>query len=815
MSKKIDFTKATFIFKRHFAKWFAVTGVVLAGLSVLAIYSSMHSEVWNGSRSPAAIGRARLPIVCPTGLQKASIQGRLYFDPGARSKFLASFVRPTPLNPTSSFDYSLDYRVVQARYYSSVSGSVDPVVNSDGTFSAEICWKPSSLNLAMIPREQRSIVAAQTKNYVFEFRVQGKSHDSTLALNSCQSSGKPYINGQLLAQCGSFDFSSSWQPLSRVADYSVFLDKTTKDLAAYQKCGSALLSQYAEVCQYGGANPAVLSLGDSEDYNFGEINVDANFKGLIKKTLTVSFSGLLKAKSMSMSIVPPGTPFSFTSGVYPGTNGTCGAETKGNCKLELQFVPQAPGNYEATLFLSYHNGIGPQKTQVTLSGSRLDIPTCSDGVKNATESDTDCGGGGCQKCVDLKSCISPTDCVSGICTAGVCHSPTCADKLFNGAESDVDCGGPICSPCQDGKFCKASGDCTSNLCKDGQCIAPSCSDGIQNGLEKGVDCGGICATACGSGSGCAKATDCLNGVCAFGKCADPSCNDGVKNGTESAVDCGGVCPKCSSGQSCATGADCVDGMCQSGMCIKATCIDAVKNGAETDVDCGGTCQACIDGKSCSKGSDCSSNNCINGKCAAASCNDMLKNAMESDIDCGGPACPHCGLGKTCSANTDCYGPTQSCQGGVCKNFCAAGQILCGATCVDPTSDDANCGSCGKVCPSIVNGSGACINSVCGVKQCNSGYANCDMYPGNGCETTLYNDVKNCGNCGLACPNYQNATASCNNMVCGIQNCMQGFSNCNNNTNDGCEINTNSDVNNCGACGIVCGWLKSCVLGVCK
>ncbi len=814
MSKRFNFAKVNSVMKQHFTKVLTVSGVVLAGASVLAIYSSMHSEVFNGSRSPAAIGRARLPLICPAGYQKTTIQGRLFFDPGARSRFLSSFVRPTALSPISSFDFSLDYRVVQARFYTSVSGTVDPVVNSDGTFSTEICSKPSTLNLNLIPAGSRSAVAALAKRSVFEFRVRGKSHDSTLALNSCQSTGKPYINGQILAQCGSFEFSSAWQVAGSVSA-SVIIDKATKDLTSYQQCGNALLPQYAEVCQYGGANPAVLSLGDNADYDFGEIDVDANFKGLVKKSVGVGYSGLLKAKSMSMTIVPPGTPFSFTSGVYPGVTGTCAAETKAGCKIELQFVPQAPGSYNATLFLSYFNGISAQKTQVSLSGTRLDIPTCSDSVKNATESDVDCGGGACQKCQDTKGCVASSDCVSGLCTGGVCHTPSCTDGLFNGTESDVDCGGPACPSCKDSKFCKVSSDCSSNNCKDGQCSTPTCSDGVQNGFETGVDCGGICGP-CASGSGCAKSADCSSVVCAFGKCADPTCNDGVKNGTESDKDCGGICPKCQNGYACASGLDCQDGMCQNGLCIKASCIDGIQNGGETGVDCGGgTCAPCMDGVGCSKGSDCSSNNCVQGKCATASCNDMLKNGFESDIDCGGPQCPPCQLGKTCAGNSDCYGPTQSCQGGVCANTCPSGQVLCGGTCTDLTTNYMNCGSCGAACPSIVNGQGACVAGSCQVKQCNSGFANCDWSPYNGCETNMYNDTKNCGACGLVCSAYANAVTACNNSVCAISNCAQGFANCNGMTNDGCEVNIYGDDNNCGACGNVCGMFKSCSFGVCK
>jgi hypothetical protein len=73
--------------------------------------------------------------------------------------------------------------------------------------------------------------------------------------------------------------------------------------------------------------------------------------------------------------------------------------------------------------------------------------TCSDGVKNQTETGVDCGG-------PCTACIS------------------CTDGVKDGSETGVDCGGS-CSACA------------------------NCSDGAQNQGETGVDCGGPCA-ACGA-----------------------------------------------------------------------------------------------------------------------------------------------------------------------------------------------------------------------------------------------------------------------------------------------------------------------------
>ncbi|MCK5690171.1 hypothetical protein KAI87_12915, partial [Myxococcota bacterium] len=48
--------------------------------------------------------------------------------------------------------------------------------------------------------------------------------------------------------------------------------------------------------------------------------------------------------------------------------------------------------------------------------------SCSDGIKNGNELNTDCGGI-CDACTAGGSCLSGDDCGSGICSDSVCHSP--------------------------------------------------------------------------------------------------------------------------------------------------------------------------------------------------------------------------------------------------------------------------------------------------------------------------------------------------------------------------------------------------------
>jgi hypothetical protein len=86
--------------------------------------------------------------------------------------------------------------------------------------------------------------------------------------------------------------------------------------------------------------------------------------------------------------------------------------------------------------------------------------------------------------------------------------------------------------------------------------------------------------------------------------------------------------------------------------------------------------------------------------------------------------------------------------------------------------------------------------------CNGVDDNCDGRIDEGCNPCL-NDP--CG------PN-----AYCTDLGGGAYSCTceDGWSNCNGFWTDGCETNTNSDINNCGDCGVVCGPGYKCVNGHC-
>jgi hypothetical protein len=81
--------------------------------------------------------------------------------------------------------------------------------------------------------------------------------------------------------------------------------------------------------------------------------------------------------------------------------------------------------------------------------------TCTDGAKNGSETDVDCGGS-CPRCANTRACRSQHDCASALCVSGVC-------KACRLAESDcgIDADGPC--ECQTHDIAMQPHVCTSRI----------------------------------------------------------------------------------------------------------------------------------------------------------------------------------------------------------------------------------------------------------------------------------------------------------------------------------------------------------------
>ncbi|MFO0601159.1 MAG: hypothetical protein U0228_37970 [Myxococcaceae bacterium] len=379
--------------------------------------------------------------------------------------------------------------------------------------------------------------------------------------------------------------------------------------------------------------------------------------------------------------------------------------------------------------------------------------------------------------------------------------------------------------------------------------APTCSDQARNGGESDVDCGGAC-TPCEAGKACLEPGDCASGRCLGHVCVTGSCRDGERNGAETDVDCGGGCAPCHPQQGCLVAADCDSKVCAGVTCAPPTCSDGVKNGPESDVDCGGPCGPCKLLAACRGPADCVTNLCVDGTCTEP-CGPPYRlcplgpqlvciDPRSDQLHCGDCSTP-CGPFERCVnsvCQAGCPAPLQMCGqqcvdvqndvlhcgdcvnscvqgelclGGNCVPACSPNQLFCSGECVTPMTDKLHCNGCNQPCP----GDSLCSMGTCTAK-CNLPNETCDAGAGLPlhCADTRV-DVDNCGACGVVCPPAAHAFRLCVQGNCDHTQCQVGFGDCDGIPENGCETPLlANDPTNCGQCGRPCPNPRTCTNGLC-
>lgn len=202
----------------------------------------------------------------------------------------------------------------------------------------------------------------------------------------------------------------------------------------------------------------------------------------------------------------------------------------------------------------------------------------------------------------------------------------------------------------------------------------------------------------------------------------------------------------------------------------------------------------------------------------ADCDGVAANGCERDTrtdtaNCGGCA-RECVFGHA----------TGACVSGACAvTVCEAGYGDCDGNgtngCETDLRTTADCGACGMACPAPGPGATVlCVSGACVVDlpSCPSGRANCNAMAPDGCEVDLQSDLMNCGACGNRCvPTMNAATVSCSGGACRVQTCNGTYADCDGMASNGCEVNTNTSAQNCGACGSRCAMGQTCAIGRCE
>lgn len=377
------------------------------------------------------------------------------------------------------------------------------------------------------------------------------------------------------------------------------------------------------------------------------------------------------------------------------------------------------------------------------------------------------------------------------------------------------------------------------------------------------------------------------GACESKTEEEPLCNDGFIrcdgvciDFTSNPAHCGACGQACDEGQACGAGrctARCTDGLSW----CDDTCVDLQRDRAHCGAcnqDCGeADCEGGVCASDCEQGESLCAGTCVDTKSDPAHCG-ACGGACDNGLICakGKCACPegmeacdgacvdtkadasHCG---SCDAACE---DGESCVQGACA--CPAGTESCGGACVDTRVDSLHCGDCDTPCGP---GAGA-IDGICALAQCTlhceEGRMDCNQNPKDGCEVQVESDAENCGLCGLVCGELPNiassdgcddgdckftcldefddcdgdprngcevqlgstahcaacfhdcdklkntAATACDDGTCAIVACADGYASCDDDMQNGCEIHTDEDADNCGDCGERCD--LSCRKGKC-
>lgn len=404
------------------------------------------------------------------------------------------------------------------------------------------------------------------------------------------------------------------------------------------------------------------------------------------------------------------------------------------------------------------------------------------------------------------------------CPAGFAN---CNGIAIDGCETNVRLDKLNCGEC--GNACSLAN--AESSCKDGSCAINACASGFHDCNEEADDgCESEVAKDplnCGQcGNSCEPFPNAIS-VCRLGKCDGFTCESGFAdcNGDPSdgcevnLLTDGNNCGACEHVCDAMPHADrgCSNGVCSVGTCDTgyADCDGSVWSGCETilasDVNhCGACNNACPDMPN-------GAASCVDSQCAVGGCNpgyadcDRLPNGCEAYL---ATDVLHCG-----ACNNPCPDVANGIKG--CSHFqcgiadCNAGYGDCFGGAIDGCETDLHndpdhCGTCDTQCAPVAHGTRACAQGKCLIGSCDPNFEDCNNDISDGCEKNLLDDVLNCGACNQPCPIYPHASSACMEGQCGIGECFQGFSNCDNDLANGCERNTSNDPFNCGGCGVVCG-----------
>jgi hypothetical protein len=303
--------------------------------------------VFTHSGSPSATNLNRL--VTGTGFSRVADNCPTNMNPGTSCSITVRFT------PTSAINYTGNLAVTYGNGFSTVTTNVP--LSGAGIPTARLTFAASSYNFGQIIQTQSSSLTI-TLNHTGPVAATAMSANTLSAPFSYKGGSYPGTGGT----CA--DTLSSG-PCTMVIDFAPTstgvrnqtLSITYNNGADSRMASTALTGE--------GLAQAIISISETNPYNFGTVNVG----GVIDKSFILTNGGSVSGTSLSGSF--DSSFFNFKGGSFPGTGGSCGASlgAGASCSIVLSFGPTSAQAFSGTFTLNYNDGLRVQSEYKNLTGT--------------------------------------------------------------------------------------------------------------------------------------------------------------------------------------------------------------------------------------------------------------------------------------------------------------------------------------------------------------------------------------------------------------------------------------------------------------